>query len=197
MTKQLIHIHGGNSWRSYDDYLAYLNEKVVDPNIIKNIRWRQRYLESLGEDWQIISPQMPSPQNVKYIEWAIWFEKYIPFLQDGVVLVGHSLGVVFLAKYLSENTLPVKVSQLHLVAGIYGDTVKEKTFDFSDDLSSIERQCESIYIYHSQDDMVVPYEHAGMYAKALPKAKLITFTDRGHFLQSEFPELMENILQND
>jgi pimeloyl-ACP methyl ester carboxylesterase len=53
---------------------------------------------------------------------------------------------------------------------------------------------EEIFIYHSTDDTTVPYSHSEKIKSYLPKAKLITFTNRGHIRQQEFPELLENIL---
>ncbi|MDR0860065.1 MAG: hypothetical protein LBO09_03640 [Candidatus Peribacteria bacterium] len=51
--------------------------------------------------------------------WArkIWFEKIFPYLNnEGTILIGHSLGAMFLLKYLSENTFPQPLSQLHLIS---------------------------------------------------------------------------------
>jgi len=45
------------------------------------------------------------------------------------------------------------------------------------------------------DDDSVPYTHAEKIKSYLPKAKLITFKNNGHFWQAEFPELLENILK--
>jgi hypothetical protein len=36
-------------------------------------------------------------------------------------LVGHSLGAMFLTKYLAENEFPIQISQLHLVAPVLDD----------------------------------------------------------------------------
>lgn len=63
-------------------------------------------------------------------------------------------------------------------------------------ISNLASKAEQIFIYHSTDDPVVPYSHAEKIAAYLPSAKLVTFTDRGHFSQSEFPELLENIINN-
>ncbi len=62
---------------------------------------------------------MPNKTNAQFEEWKIWFEKFIPFLNDGVILVGHSLGGVFLAKYLSENKFPKKIGGVFLVSAVY------------------------------------------------------------------------------
>jgi len=68
-------------------------------------------------------------------------------------------------------------------------------FAYSPDIiKNIENQVEEIFIYHSTDDIVVPYSHAEKIKAHLPHAKLITFTDRGHFFNEiQFPELLQNI----
>ena len=103
-------------------------------------------------------------------------------------------------KYLGENTFPKKIKQLHLVAAVVDGSDrpanKQYLWDFAfeaNTIANIENKTENIFIYHSTDDPVVPYSHAQKIKSYLPNAKLITFTDRGHFSQPEFPELLENI----
>jgi predicted alpha/beta hydrolase family esterase len=117
-----------------------------------------------------------------------------------LILIGHSLWWMFLLKYLWENKFPKKIKQLHLVATVIdgSDRPKEKQYlwDFAFDLNIIpkaEDAAEEIFIYHSTDDPTVPYSQAEKIKSYLPKAKLITFTDMGHFRQLEFPELLANI----
>ena len=64
-------------------------------------------------------PQMPNKQNADYQAWKIEFEKILPDLDKDSILIGHSLGGIFLAKYLSENKLAQKLDSLHLVAAPY------------------------------------------------------------------------------
>ena len=193
MQKQLIHIHVGESFEDYDAYLAFLEEYEIEyPPQEKEQKWKERYKESLGDDWDIVMPSMPSPRNAKYAEWELWIQKYIPFLCDGVVLVGHSLGAIFLAEFLQKNTLPISITQLHLIAGPaprYGD------FTFTV-LDNITQQCGEVHIYHSKDDFMVPFKDVKAYTDALSDAKVHIFEDRGHFLQEEFPELIKNILMS-
>jgi len=192
--KQVITIHGGEAWNSYEEYIEFLKQKDYNPYEQKTDSWRKKLGDELGDKYDVISPLMPCGWNAKYLEWAIWFEKLFPYLQEGVILVGHSLGANFLAKYLLENKLPVSIEQLHLVAGCFG---AGGGFELFDDLSNVEAQCGEIYIYHSKDDFVVDFNDGKKYAKALPTAYFMEFEDRNHFLQEEFPELVDKIKHRD
>jgi len=191
--KQVIVIHGGEAWDTHEEYMDYLEsyeftQEKFDKAMSK--RWKDSLQDELGVGFQVVKPSMPSSSNAKYNEWVIWFEKLFPYLNDRVVLVGHSLGANFLAKYLVENTLTVSIEQLHLVAGCYG---WKGGFQLLSLLENVTKQCDKIYIYHSADDPVVEFADAQKYKKALPHAELVKFEDRNHFLQEEFPEIVENI----
>jgi predicted alpha/beta hydrolase family esterase len=198
MKKQVVFIHGGEAFTSYEMFLEYLRTEEVDPYQVKPKRWHQTLLNRLGEEYEVFTPSMPNKENAKYREWKLWFEKYIPFLRDGVVLIGHSLGGNFLGKYLIENDFPVSIGALMLVAAAYGpaDFGGEDGGDFVFDTSllhKLQNAVNQVVIFHSKDDFVVPYTHAQKYAAALTHAQLVTFEDRNHFLQLEFPELIESI----
>lgn len=192
MPKQVVVIHGGDTYSRYEDYLAAL--KKSQPSVewfVPHISWKDCLAEDLSEDYQVLQPRMPNKQNAQYEEWRIWFEKLKPFLSGEAVFVGYSLGGLFLVKYLSENELPVKIGKLILLAPPY-DFSEIGTFKF-DSLDAVSRQCSHIVIMHSQDDSVVPVTDARKYAAALPEARLVLFKDKGHFNQSEFAELLEEI----
>src|SRR3989344_9033544 len=94
--------------------------------------------------------------NARFDEWEIWFEKLVPFLHDGVILVGHSLGGTFLTKYLSENQFEKKIKSVFLVAAVY-DNHKEGYSLASFTLpKKLNLQTENIYLFHSKDDPLVP-----------------------------------------
>ena len=139
---------------------------------------------------------MPNAFNVKYLEWKIWFEKMIPFFENKVILVGHSLGGIFLAKYLSENKFPKKVLAIFLVAAPYDDKDSDYSlagFALKKNLSLLQNQSEKLFIYQSQDDDVVPFVDFEKYKKALPNASFREFSNKGHFRQKNFPEIMQEI----
>lgn len=193
MKRQVIFIHGGETFESHEEYIAWLKSPDYDPFADTDKprkSWSINLAEDLGESYNVIAPSMPNAKNAKYEEWKIWIGHLEKYLQEDAIFIGHSLGASFLAKYLSENKLPVKIAQLHLVAGCYGCS---GGFELSDSLSMVEKQVEKIYIYHSSDDPVVAFTDAQKYKDALPSARLITCDDRGHFLSEEFPEIVESL----
>jgi predicted alpha/beta hydrolase family esterase len=195
--QQVVVIHGGTSFAKYGDYLRFLkNEELTEGKLKPRKGWKY-YLESeLGRDFTVLQPRMPNPMNAKYTEWKLWFEKLIPLLHDEVLLVGHSLGGLFLAKYLSTTRFPKKIRALFLLAAPYSKA--DKTEDPSDftklaSLSRLSEQVEQIFILHSKDDPLVPVSEARRYKKAIPKAELKLFVDKEHFSQEHFPELVRAI----
>lgn len=196
MKQQVWVIHGGTTFDTYDEYLDYLRNKKVDLDRIMAQNWKSTLKGSLGDTYQVIAPRMPNPSNAKYTEWKIWFQKLAQVMDSGAMLVGHSLGGIFLAKYLSEEAIPVSVKATILVAAPYDDEGSEESlgdFVLSGDLSGLSRQGGEVILYHSEDDPVVPFLQLSKYQKILPDAQVKIFSDRQHFNQEYFPEIVEQI----
>jgi hypothetical protein len=195
MKKQILLIHGGDVFDSYEEYLEFLKGYRLDIDKIKDGNWKDNLQKSLGSDFEVIYPQMPGKYNAKYAEWKIWLEKYVAFLRDDVILIGGSLGGIFLAKYLSENKFPLKINSVFLLGAPLDDEKGGKLNDFkiSGSLDNFNSQAEKIFLFNSRDDEVVPFAEQDKYSKALPKAEKVVFEDRGHFTQAEIPELVEKI----
>jgi pimeloyl-ACP methyl ester carboxylesterase len=60
-----------------------------------------------------------------------------------------------------------------------------------DSLKKLEEH--KVFIIYSEDDPIVIPAHAQEYKSELPNAQTIVFTNKKHFNQSEFPELVESI----
>lgn len=200
MKKQIVYIHGADAFSDYNAFLESLRMRDVgDPFSERPRRWPDTLRSELGDEFEVVAPSMPNKQNAKYEEWKIWFERHFRFLRDGVVLIGWSQGGYFLAKYLSENKVPFKVDALYLVATPCtrddfggGENGGDFNFDVSK-LPAIADSVEEVVVFHSKDDPVVPYAHAEKYQELLPRAELVTCTNRGHFLRDDFPELIERL----
>jgi uncharacterized protein len=197
MKKQVVVIHGGTTFDKYDEYLSFLKSFAIDTlDFFRGGSWKGTLEEELGDGYEVIAPQMPNKTNAKYSEWKIWFEKIVPLLGEEVILVGHSLGGIFLAKYLAEHKLGNKVSGVLLVAAPFDARDEDHTladFELPADLGNLAGLGDRVRLYHSKDDAVVPFADLEKYRKVLPEAGTRIFEDRGHFNQEEFPELVEDI----
>ncbi len=196
MKKQVVVIHGGGTYDTYEKFLSYLNEAPLDFERMKRKGWKDNLPDDLGPEYEIIAPEMPNWQNAKYVEWKIWFDKLVPFLAAEVVMVGHSLGGIFLAKYLAENDLPKKIRAVFLVAAPFDDRGADYSladFILPDSPEKLRDQAGKLSLYHSTDDAVVRFSDLEKYKKKLPGATFVIFSDRGHFSQGSFPEIVSAI----
>ena len=186
--QQLIFVHGGEAFNDYKEYLKWLNSyEIDDPDKAPPKKWRSELFEKLqNENWQIIAPTMLCYKNAKYEHWVIWFEKYLPYIKDGAVFVGHSLGASFLSQYFQEKEVGGFL-QLHLVAPAYN--LQAGGFKHEKDFSKLEKQFDKIFIYHSKDDTVVPFEDSEKLHALIPSSKFITFEGRNHFFDERSPEI--------
>ncbi len=194
---QLFYIHGGMTFKTHNEYLTYLKER--DVSIEPKKRWSGEYLHNALEDYcHIIKPRMPASDNAKYKEWKIVFESYFPLLEDGIILVGTSLGGIFLTKYLSEHTFPKTIRSLYLIAPPYDNSLPDEDlvggFELQDDLSLLEKNSDKITFFFSKDDSIVPESQMKGYQSKIKNATFIMLNNKnGHFDVEEFPELIEKI----
>ncbi len=194
---QILIVHGGMTFKNRKDYLHFLKTREI--SIKKKVKWSEKYLDkSLGRSFEIIRPHMPLSEDAKYNDWKIHFERYIPYLRNGVILIGYSLGGIFLAKYLSEHEFPKKILSTYLVCPPFDDTCFEEDlvggFKLKSDLSLIEKNSKKLTLFFSKDDDDVPISHAEEYRKKLKNPRIIIYKSKnGHFKIAKFPEIIKMI----
>ncbi|MEO5949275.1 MAG: alpha/beta fold hydrolase [Candidatus Saccharimonas sp.] len=193
--KQVLIIHGGSSFDSYHRYLDSLKSSTIDYERLKKAqKWRESLVDEL-QDYDVLLPTFPNSANAVYEEWKIYFEKLLPLLVgEKVILVGYSLGGMFLAKYLNEFPLAKPVDKVILIAPCYDDESIEDLGSFTV-VSSINlpKSAREVHLFHSNDDPVSPFTELGKFQRDMPSAFSHTFVDRNHFFQPTFPELRDII----
>ncbi len=195
MKQQVVVIHGGDTFDTDEKYQDFLHNYQINIGRYKTETddWKPSLRRELGEEYEVILPIMPNKTNARYDDWKIWMDKFLPYLNDEVILVGHSMGGAFLAKYLSENQFPKKIKAVFLVSAVYeGDSDGNYLGSFSLP-ENLKLQTENIFLYHSTDDNVVPFSALAKFQKHFPQAHTRVFQDRQHINQPEFPELVEDI----
>jgi predicted alpha/beta hydrolase family esterase len=196
MKQQVLIIGGGDTFMKYEEYLDSLRNFEIDLERFKSDKtdWKPWLRKNLGDEYEVVIPQMPNKNNAQYEEWKIVFEKILNKLNKEVVLIGHSLGGAFLSKYLTENKVDKEIKVVLLVAAVYEEDSNGKTLaSFELPKSGINLQTEKIYLYHSKDDPVVLFSELSKYTSALPSAEVRVLEDKKHINQEEFPELLEDI----
>lgn len=197
---QIFIIHGGMTFKNKKDYLHFLETRKI--SIEEKVSWSNEFFKkSLGKNFEIIKPRMPLQDNAKYEEWKIHFERHFPQLKNNIILIGSSLGGIFLAKYLSENKFPKKILSTYLVCPPYDNTLIGEDlaggFKLKSDLSLLNENSKKLCFMFSKDDDFVPISHAEKYRKKLKNANFEIFESKnGHFNISEFPEIVK-MIKND
>lgn len=195
---QIFIVHGGTTFKNDKDYLHFLKTRWI--RVQKKISWTGDYLDrKLGNKFEIIRPRMPLQDNAKYRDWKIYFERHIPYLKNNIILIGSSLGGIFLAKYLSEQKFPKKILATFLVCPPFDNSVIGEDlvngFKLKSDLSLLEKNSKKLYLMFSKDDDCVPVSHAEKYRNKLKNADIIIYKSKnGHFNVPKFPEIVKIIL---
>lgn len=196
---QILYIHGGMTFRRQKDYEKYLSD--IEVSLESRKKWQDEYLDTqLGKNFEIIRPKMPLKENSKYRDWKIFFEKYIKLLDENYILIGFSLGGIFLAKYLSENKLNKKPHATFLIGTPFDNTLSDEElcggFVLKSDLSLLEKNSKHTHFMFSEDDPIVPIAHANKFQKKLKNSTFHTYKNKkGHFGVPVFPELTKLIKQ--
>ena len=193
--QQILFLHGGESFLSYDAYLDSLMSRELSYDRLKySPKWREWIAQQLPGD-DVLLPTMPNGYNAQFNEWKIYFEKIVPFLHDDFTIIGHSLGAMFLAKYFEESRLPTKARRIILIAGRHGGPAEENGSFHVTSSARLSQNSHEVHLFHSMDDPVVPYEDMRKFKNDMPQAIVHSFTDRGHFNDPTFPEMLELLKQ--
>lgn len=194
--QQIIAIHGGTTFAHYEDFIDSLSTKTLYPERFAfQPGWKELLQQNLGADYQVLLPSMPNKSNAKYEEWKLWFEHFSSIAENGCVLIGHSLGAIFLAKYLSENTFPKRIKATILVAAPYDDETLEDLTDFklSGVSSAFAEQAGETTFFFGSDDPVVPVTEMDKFQRDVPSAEFVIMAAPDHFVRADFPEIIDRI----
>lgn len=142
------------------------------------------------------TPELPMPYDPKYEDWCREFERFD--LNEDTMLVGHSGGGGFLARYLSENK-QIKVGPAVLVAPWIDPkhTMNQGFFDFELD-PDIANRTSKLIIFNSTDDDDDIHMSVSAIRGIVKNIKYREFEGYGHFnyramKTRELPELLEEL----
>jgi uncharacterized protein len=181
MKKHVLFIHGAGEG-------AYEEDASLTNSLQKE----------LGSDYDVRYPAMPDEANAPYELWKRKVEKEITVMQKPVVLVGHSVGASHLAKILTEIETTTIVAGIFLLdAPFWGDEgwlyEGYKELELPKDIASTFPKDASVFLYHTRDDEIVPFNHLALYAKLLPRAIVREIDKGGHQLNNDLSQVATDI----
>jgi len=178
MQKHLLFIHGGGA----DAYEA-------DQPLAASLQ------AALGSDYDVSYPRMPHPDQPSYAAWKDTIIQHIGATEGEICLVGHSFGASILLKILTEVTVPRLPSGVFLVATPFWGAADWEVDEYAlrDDFAASLLEGLPIFLYHSRDDDVVPFDHLSLYANQFPQATLREFDGRGHQFNDDLADVAADI----
>jgi predicted alpha/beta hydrolase family esterase len=180
MKKQVLFIQGGGGEGTHDEW----DNKLVD-----SLR------RELGSGIEVRYPRMPDEANPSYASWKAAIAAEIAALDDGAIVMGHSIGGTILISALAEAPPKRKLAGVFLIAAPFigaggwpSDDIPPMT-----DLGGRLPAKTPIHLYHGSADDTAPVVHAELYARAIPGAILHRLHGRDHQLNDDLTEVAAGV----
>lgn len=143
--------------------------------------WLKKELENKGYQAQV--PAMPETELPKQSKWVPKLAEVAGQPDEGLVLVGHSVGCITILRYLEGLPEGQKVGKCVFVAGFtdnLGFDELKNYFENEINWEKIKTHCEKFVAIYSDDDPYVPLKHADVFEEKLG-AKVVIENKKGHF----------------
>lgn len=173
--------------------------------------WLKAELEKRGYRAEV--PAMPHPDRPAIAEWIGFLSRLIGEPDRDTVLVGHSLGVQAVLRYLEIQARAGKsVGRTVLIAGMYpsgmtpeaadertgGDPVLRPWLVSGVDPRLVGRAAGTCTVILSDNDPIIPLEKARASFEARLKATILVEHGKGHFNEddhlTELPSALEAVI---
>ena len=183
LKKHVLFIHGAGEG-------AYSVDELLTRSLKKE----------LGANYDVRYPAMPDEANAPYDLWKQKIEKEIDIIRAPIVLVGHSVGASHLAKIITEIDVTTPIAGIFLIdAPFWGGEgwlyEGYKKLELSKDVAIKFPKDASIFLYHTRDDEVVPFNHLALYANLLPQAIVREIDMGGHQLNNDLSLVAKDIIK--
>jgi predicted alpha/beta hydrolase family esterase len=162
-------------------------------------KWDNKIVESLerelGPDYAVRYPRMPHEADPTYAAWKGALKRQFDRLDDGAILIGHSIGGTILIRTLADEPPTLTFAGVFLIAAPFvgdGGWQSEDIEPLSDLGARLSEQT-PIYLYHGSKDETAPFGHVHLYARAIPQAVVRRLSGRDHQLNDDMSEVAADI----
>ncbi|MCW3838993.1 alpha/beta fold hydrolase [Micromonospora yasonensis] len=177
--RQILFIQGGGAG-AHDEW---------DAKLFDSLR------RELGDGYEVRYPRMPDEDDPTYARWSAAIRREMTALDDGAVVVGHSVGGTILINALAERPPAPELTAIVLIAAPFvgaggwpGDE-----FELPHDLGARLPHGVPVHVFHGLQDEIAPPSHADLYARAIPQAQLHRLPGRDHQLDNDLSEVAKTI----
>lgn len=183
--KSVILVHGSYG-KPYENWFPWLEGKLSKEGIRCTV------------------PTFPSPKHQRYADWSKLLDYYLEmgYIDKETILIGHSCGSVFLARYFLEKP-ELEASCLVTVSGYNGfisgnEEMDALNSDFYTEypLEEIKRRVRQVHSFYSKNDPFIPFSYLEEFARELEGQEHV-IENAGHFNSAAgldtFPELFDLI----
>lgn len=156
--------------------------------------WLADQLRDRG--FEVVVPELPlsTKEELNLPEIIETMKSQIGYLKNDDILLGHSLGAFIILQYLEAVEMTETPRAVIMVAAPWNVSKPELRRLFLVDLDAdvLMWKAREYIVVHSKDDQLVPFEHGQHLARAF-KAKFVTTESDGHFMNEQYPVLLETI----
>ena len=179
MKKQVLFIQGGGAG-AHDEW----DNKLVD-----SLR------RELGSGYDVRYPRMPNEADPSYTVWKAALAEEIACLDDGAIVIGHSIGGTILINALAEAPPKRKLAGVFFIAAPFVGAGGWPSDDIrpTADLGARLPPKTLIYLYHGSKDDTAPFAHVDLYERAIPGAIVHRLRDRDHQLNDDLAEVAVDV----
>ena len=182
-TRQILFIQGGGAG-AHDEW---------DGKLVESLR------RELRGEYEVRYPRMPEEGDPGYGRWSTAIRREMTALDDGAVVVGHSVGAAILLHALAGQPPEKGLGAIVLIAAPFvgeGGWLSEE-FELTSDLGAKLPPGVRVHVFHGLRDEIVPPSHAGLYALAIPQAQVHQLPGRDHQLNNDLSEVADAIRINE
>ena len=177
--KQVLFIQGGGIG-AHDEW----DNKLVD-----SLR------RELGHDYDVRYPRMPEEADPSYSTWKAALAEALAGVDDGAILIGHSVGGTILINALAETPPNRTLAGIFLIAAPFVGPGGWPSEDIKPtaNLGARLPPKTPIYLYHGSKDDTAPFAHVDLYERAIPGAIVHRLGGRDHPLNNDLAEVAATV----
>ncbi len=156
-----------------------------------DVRLADDLCRALGPGAEVRYPRMPGEDDPSAAAWGPVIRRELAALDDGAAVVGHSAGGTLLLHTLAEGPPTRAPGAIVVISAPFvgeGGWPGEE-FMLPADLGSRLPTGVPVHVFHGLEDEVIPASHAGLYATAIPQARVHLLPRRDHQLNDDLAEV--------